>query len=183
MKKTEARHSKKAEDVRAEYYWHRVRRHGRKYEAFHWPSVELILQLFYTYDLVSRYLTQELMKSGLSLSAFNVLTILSRNGGEGLKQHDLSKLLLVSRANITGLMNSLEEQGLVKRCAVPGDRRVCLARITPKGEELLSRILPVHFRKMRKLAGAVGAGDKKTMNRILMQLCSRLTALETGEIP
>ena len=43
-------------DRRAEYYWSQVKKHGAKYPGFNWSSVEILLNLVYTYDIVSGHL-------------------------------------------------------------------------------------------------------------------------------
>ena len=63
--------------------------------------------------------------------------ILSRSQSKACKQNEISQLMLVSRANITGLVDSLVRQGLVERTNDPHDRRVNMVKILPKGEKLL----------------------------------------------
>ncbi len=59
--------------------------------------------------------------------------------------HDLGEVLLMTRANVTGLIDHLEEKGLVKRVIDSSDRRARFARITKKGEGLLDEVAPVFF--------------------------------------
>ena len=118
-------------DKREHYYLDRMRHHSRRYREFHWPSVELVVNLFYTYDVLYMRLAREAEREGLSTAAFNVLMILSRRGEEGCPMSELGELLLVSRANVTGLVDCLERRGLVERVASAEDRRVKLARICP----------------------------------------------------
>jgi MarR family 2-MHQ and catechol resistance regulon transcriptional repressor len=157
-------------DLRTQYYWDRTRRYGERYREFHWPSVALLLNLIHTYDVVATHFAKRVAKFGLSISAFNVLMILSRSDEKGMKQNELSHLMLVSRANITGLIDSLVRQGLVSREQDATDRRVCIARITPQGAQLLESLLPSHYAEIARIAGAVNARGKAEMNRLLDQL-------------
>ena len=72
---------------------------------------------------------------GLTSAQYNVLRIVE-GAGEPLAQRDIARRLLVSRANVTGLVDKLEAVGYVERCAV-ADRRVNLVRLTPQGREFL----------------------------------------------
>src|SRR3989338_4828173 len=117
-------------DFRAEYYWNLTRIAGAKYKEFHWPSTEFTLNLVHTYDVLSSHLMKLISPYGLSPSTFNILAILYYDKDTGYKQQDLSKFLLVSRANITGLIDSLVRKKLVKRIHNKNDRRICIAQIT-----------------------------------------------------
>lgn len=160
----------KKEDRRAEYYWSQVRRHGLRFREFHWPSAELLLNLAYTFYGIEACLARETGAYGLSLSAFNALMILSRSASKGCPLHELSELLLVSRANITGLVDSLVRKGLAERIVYDGDRRVRIARITNAGDALLESLLPGYFDKARKLCAGLNGEEKKALTELLTQL-------------
>src|ERR671938_69085 len=130
---------------RERHYLERMRHHGEKYSEFHRPSVELLVNLIYTYDVIYARLAREIERDGLSVAAFNVLTILSRCGREGCPMHELGELLLVSRANITGLVDWLTRRGLVARIEDKNDRRVRLIQLTKDGEKLLESLLPSYY--------------------------------------
>ena len=80
---------------------------------------------------------QKISPYGITKAGFSVLMILSRSQSKSCKQNEISQLMLVSRANITGLVDSLFRPGLVERINDPHDRRVNMIRILPKGEKLL----------------------------------------------
>jgi DNA-binding MarR family transcriptional regulator len=81
----------------------------------------------------------------LSASQFNVLNLL-RDEPEGLSQTEISRLLIMHRSNATGLIDRLEQRGLLQRRATPGDRRAYRVVLTPAARELLARILPGYYR-------------------------------------
>src|ERR1035441_6750842 len=102
-------------DQRGEYYWNQVKKHGGKYPSFNWPSVEMFLNLVYTYDVISSHMAGKITPYGITKAGFSVLMILSRSPSKASKQNEISRLMLVSRANITGLVDSLFRQRLVQR--------------------------------------------------------------------
>jgi len=77
---------------------------------------------------------------GLSLTKFNALLLLYKN--EGMALWEIGEAMLVSRANITKMMDRLEASGLVTREINRQDRRSLTARLTAAAECLLAEILP-----------------------------------------
>jgi MarR family 2-MHQ and catechol resistance regulon transcriptional repressor len=157
-------------DRREEHYLGRMRHHRERYEEFHWQSVEMLFNLIYTCDVIQTHLARKMEAEGLSLGSFNALMILSRCDERGCPMHELGELLLVSRANTTGLVDCLERKGLVERFASPADRRVRLARLTKAGHKLLETILPAHYLRVRELLRGVNNKDKAALSELLTKL-------------
>lgn len=170
MKKSEQKGGPAETDKREYHYLNRMRHHSGKYAEFHWPSVELLLNLAYTYDVIHCHLARRLDASGLSLGAFNVLMILSRCEEEGCPMHELGELLLVSRANVTGLVDYLARKGFVERAEDERDRRVRLVRLTRKGEKFLESILPAHYARVREMLKGMSNREKGELSGLLTKL-------------
>jgi MarR family 2-MHQ and catechol resistance regulon transcriptional repressor len=165
-----AKATNKTVDRREEHYLRRMRHHSERYEEFHWQSVELLVNLIYTCDVIQTHIARKVEAHGLSLGAFNALMILSRCDEGGCPMHELGELLLVSRANMTGLVDCLERKGLVERVPSPTDRRVRLARLTKAGHKLLESILPNHYLRVRELLRGVSNKDKAALSALLTKL-------------
>jgi len=157
-------------DLRTGYYWTQVRAFGKKYKKFDWPSVEILLNFLHAYDVLMVHFSKLMSAYSLSPAVFNVLMILSRSSEKKLKQHDISKLLLVSRANVTGLVNTLVRKGLAKREADQDDRRAWLVRITGKGKALLETYLPRHYAEVYRIFSEFKPAEKKELNRLPCKL-------------
>jgi DNA-binding MarR family transcriptional regulator len=84
--------------------------------------------------------------------------------------HELGELLLVSRANTTGLIDLLEHKGLVERLSSQEDRRVRLVRLTRAGHALLESILPGHYLRVREMFRGVSNKDKAALSKLLTKL-------------
>ena len=80
---------------------------------------------------------------GITLARFDLLAQLERSA-DGLKMSELSKRLMVSGGNVTGLTDELEKEGLVVREDDPADRRACTVKLTPAGRTLFARMAAVH---------------------------------------
>jgi DNA-binding MarR family transcriptional regulator len=157
-------------DRRGEYYEERVNNNSKRYPDYHKPSVEVVLAVLHTYDVLETNLARWLATNGISISGFNVLMILNDAGSAGCQLHQLGELLLVSRANITGIVDSLEQRALVERAMDKHDRRVRIARITSTGRELLESLLPSHYRGLRELCSDLTNNEKASLVLLLSKL-------------
>jgi MarR family 2-MHQ and catechol resistance regulon transcriptional repressor len=131
------------------------------------PSAEIALSLIYTCDVFQQMVSRYMAEYGLSKSTLNILAILRHGPEEGMQLHDLGELLLVSRANITGLIDHLEGKELVKRMVDSQDRRARLARITKKGQALLDEFMPLHFRNLSILLEGLTGDEKAALAQLL----------------
>jgi len=80
----------------------------------------------------------------LSASQFNILNLLHMTP-DGCTQIELSRLLIMHRSNITGLVDRLEKRGLLQRKDNPTDRRAYKVVLTSTGRKLIEKILPDYY--------------------------------------
>jgi DNA-binding MarR family transcriptional regulator len=102
----------------------------------------------------------------LSPSQFNILNLL-KDLPDGLSQVDLSRQLIMHRSNVTGLVDRLEERGLVQRLETPGDRRSYRVVLTAAGSELMREILPHYYFAAEAVWGSISV---KQANRLMANL-------------
>jgi DNA-binding MarR family transcriptional regulator len=95
---------------------------------------------------------------------------------------DLAEMSGVTRATITGLVDTLEKDGLVTRRHDSGDRRMMLVHLTPKGHAMLQEILPGHFKQMAAQMAPLSEHERKTLVRLLNKLAGDPAAshIESG---
>jgi len=86
----------------------------------------------------------------VTLSQFDVLAALSRSRG-GMIMSEVSRLLMVSNGNITGIVDRLVDEGLVIRSLREGDRRTSFVRLTGKGQEKFKRMAEQHEKWVNEL--------------------------------
>lgn len=145
-----------------------------RYKPFNELSSRLLVELVLTCDIATQISTRDLAKSGLSKSTFNILLLLLHGPRDGMQLHDLGELLLVSRANITGLIDHLEKKGYVTREVPPNDRRIRYAKITAKAEALIDSVMPLHLSLISDLLGDVTTDEQIELRRLLHRLRSSL---------
>src|SRR5205814_3061103 len=87
---------------------------------------------------------------GLPLRWFDVLTQLHLTPHKRLSMTELANAVLLSKSGLTRLVDRIEEAGLVRRAAAPGDRRSLLIVLTPSGAKALKRAAPIHADGIRR---------------------------------
>lgn len=86
---------------------------------------------------------------GISILGFQVLALLEMR--EAMPMGRLAEELGVALPNATGLVNRMEERGLVARRDDPGDRRLVLVTLTPEGRRLIGEMESERRERMRRL--------------------------------
>jgi DNA-binding MarR family transcriptional regulator len=82
--------------------------------------------------------SERMHRAGISMGHFHLLAMLDRHGEMTMTR--IAELLDVSLSNATGLVDRIEERGLVERVRVPDDRRVVQVRLTADGYRLLREV-------------------------------------------
>jgi DNA-binding MarR family transcriptional regulator len=77
---------------------------------------------------------------GLSFPQYNVLRVLEASKNGQNKISDVSRIMLVQGANITGIAKRLAKDGFIVKKSDPRDDRVTILEITPKGKKALQKI-------------------------------------------
>jgi MarR family 2-MHQ and catechol resistance regulon transcriptional repressor len=140
----------------------------------HDPAQELLINLGHVYTRVTRLMSSPrllgatLKKHGLTVALFNTMAFIkySREAGD-LSQRDLGRKLVVSGANVTGLVDKLEKKRLVVRARHKTDRRKWNISLTKKGDDLLKEILPVYAESLKTLTEGFGEAQMKQLDRLL----------------
>ena len=105
----------------------------------------------------------------LTLPQFDVLAQLHRREG-GMTPGELTRELLVTAGNVTGIVDRLVRLGLAERRPVPQDRRAVRVRLTARGRQLMRRIIPRHRRDVAVLLARVPADDLARLRDLLGNL-------------
>ena len=109
--------------------------------------------------------TGRLVKAGVSMTHMHVMWLLQHHGD--LSMSRLAELLDVSFSNATGIIDRMEERGLVERVRHPDDRRVVLVRIAPRGIEALEETEAI---KQDRLHAILAHLDARQVDRVAAAL-------------
>lgn len=101
--------------------------------------------------------TGRLVKAGVSMTHMHVMWLLQHHGD--LPMSRMAEFLDVSFSNATGIVDRMEERGLVERVRVPDDRRVVLVRIAPGGIQALEQTEAVKQDRLQAILGHLDAAQ------------------------
>ena len=107
------------------------------------------------------------------LDWYDVLLELSKAGGSGLRQYEIGERVLLSKHNLSRLIDRLERNDLVRRYACTEDGRGNRIKITAGGERLLKQVWPVYREALQ-----VNFGDK--LSSVEMMEMTRLLSKALG---
>jgi DNA-binding MarR family transcriptional regulator len=88
---------------------------------------------------------------------------------------ELAELCGVTRATMTGLVDTLERDGLVRREADTHDRRMMTVHLTPKGHAQMAAILPGHFKRIAAVMQPLSAQERRTLTDLLGKIIRHST--------
>ena len=109
--------------------------------------------------------TGRMVKAGISMTHLHILWVLEHHGD--LTMSRLAEMLDVSVSNATGLIDRMEERGLVERVRVPDDRRVVIVRASADGARIRDEIEALKQDRMRSILGRLGPDQ---LSRVLSAL-------------
>jgi len=141
-------------------------------------ATEVFLHLLRSGDEAFRVIESHLAQHDITQGGFSVLMALWGNcrnlEREGpLSPAELAERTGVTRATMTGLVDTLARAELVTRTPDPKDRRMLAVELTPRGEKTLKKILPEHFRRMAWLMAPLSEPERKTLVRLLTKVLHR----------
>ncbi|MDI1335561.1 MAG: MarR family transcriptional regulator [Lacunisphaera sp.] len=160
-------------------------------------AAEAFLHLLYTGDEAFDVSDRNLADHNISHGRFGVLMLLWRSvqpraaklmgGDECLPgprtPAELADASGVTRATMTGLIDTLERDGFVKREPDPDDRRMMSVRLTLAGERFLTEFLPGHFQSIAKLMSPLSEAERKTLVRLLGKIQQQAAAMSPRKKP
>ena len=109
----------------------------------------------------------------ITLPRFDLMAQLERHA-DGLRMGELSRRMMVTGGNVTGITDQLEQEGLVMRVADPADRRAYSVRLTDVGRAAFAEMAAVHEGWIADLLGEMPASDKAQMIALLDKMKHQL---------
>jgi len=145
----------------------------KKYPDLEPTSTDAFLHLLRAADELFSAREFSLAKFNLSCGRFSVMMQLIDKETDTLIPRtpaELAEVAGVTRATMTGLVDTLERDGLVKREPDPKDRRMMSVNLTAKGHQLLTQVLPDHFRLMGEVMSPLSEAERKTLVLLLAKI-------------
>lgn len=157
---------------------HAIGREGRAAADDH-GAVKLWLRLLSCSTQIEREIRSRLRKAfDTTLPRFDYLAQLERHP-DGLRMNALSRYLMVTGGNVTGLTDQLIAEGLVERADDAQDRRASIVKLTPAGRRQFLRMARAHEAWLVELFGGFDADLREHLYESLGRLRVHLAAQET----
>ncbi|KDR94791.1 MarR family transcriptional regulator, 2-MHQ and catechol-resistance regulon repressor [Peptoclostridium litorale DSM 5388] len=128
-----------------------------------------IVNIIKTTEIIRHVYDELFSKYGISEPKFRVLLILSIEE-DGMALCDIGKRMLVTRANMTGLVDRMVKEGLVEKKVNPEDKRSIKAYLTPKGIDLFESVKDKHIEFSEKMTRSLSEEEKKQLSHLLQKL-------------
>ena len=145
-------------------------------------DLRLWLRILTIHKLINNEVRRRLReKFGMSLSRFDLLAQLDGRG-DGMRMGELSKRLMVTTGNITGLVDELVADGLVARLPDPTNRRASLAAMTAKGRKAFGAAAKANETWVEEMFAGLPGPEKSAMFDMLgRQKADIATRLQSAE--
>jgi DNA-binding MarR family transcriptional regulator len=109
----------------------------------------------------------------ITLPRFDLMAQLERHP-DGLRMGELSKRMMVTGGNITGITDQLEREQLVMRVTDPHDRRASSVKLTAAGHAAFATMAAVHEGWIEELLQDIPADDKAQLIVLLARMKEQL---------
>ena len=136
----------------------------------HHETLRLWLRLFTcTLTIEGRVRAQLRETFSTTLPRFDLMAQLERNP-KGLRMGELSRRLMVTGGNVTGITDQLVAEGLVRREPIAGDRRAHAVTLTSKGKRTFDKMAAEHGRWIEELVSGLNRTERSQLYALLGRL-------------
>lgn len=140
----------------------------------HHQALKLWLRMLSTTVMIENEIRNRLRNEfDITLPRFDLMAQLERHP-DGLRMGELSKRMMVTGGNITGITDQLEQENLVQRVADHKDRRAYSVKLTPAGRKAFKNMAQVHEAWVAELFAGLETDQKNQMITMLSCLKTHL---------
>ena len=118
------------------------------------------------------------LEERMTMARFDLLASLHRHDGQTLA--GLSRALLVTAGNVTGLVDRAERDGVVERRPDPEDRRASRVWLTDRGRTLIKSVLPIHDKQVHEMLAGLPREERRELRKVLGALRDHLSPRPTN---
>ncbi len=136
-------------------------------------ATECAMNLVFTADLLVKRIASLLQPFDLSPASGLVLSIVA-DAESPLPPHKIAARLIISRATVTGLLDSLERRGYVQRRPHHSDRRMLLVEVTDTGRQVANAFRPIVHHQQKLWLGVLSDEEQRQLLHSLQQVQASL---------
>jgi DNA-binding MarR family transcriptional regulator len=142
----------------------------KRFAGQDFPALDLVFALRMTAQQVDNTITEWMADSAGTPARFQILARLWASGASGIPHKEIVKALEVTRATVSGLMTSLERDGLVKSSVDRDDRRNLIAILTSRGRAIFEKAIDTNVASLRAAYATLSADEQATLMSLLQRL-------------
>jgi len=132
-------------------------------------ATECAMNLVFTAELLVKRISSLLLPFDLSPATGLVLSILA-DSETSVSPNHIADRLIISRASVTSLLDSLEKRGYVKRQPHPSDRRMLLVELTNSGRQVANQFRPIVHQHQKVWLNALNEKEQEQLIQTLHRL-------------
>jgi DNA-binding MarR family transcriptional regulator len=143
--------------------------------------IPLVRELVRCYQAFERVSNSHIRQCGLTPPQFDIVATLGNTPGMTFKE--LGQRTLITKGTLTGVVDRLEDRGLVRRVASENDGRSTLVKLTKAGEALFERTFTPHLDFLAPAFEALPECGRRELEKRLVQLRTELERRHPGTSP
>jgi DNA-binding MarR family transcriptional regulator len=147
-------------------------------EPLYAPGFGAWIKIGVVYQKTHRHLANMLKSLGLTVAQFDALANLYMS--DAISQQLLAERLLVTKGNVTGVVNRLAERGWAVRKDDPDDRRTNRIELTAEGRKLAKRALVIQRNLVDEMTAGLTKSEREELRTLLTRLASKIEEMENG---
>jgi MarR family transcriptional regulator, 2-MHQ and catechol-resistance regulon repressor len=132
------------------------------------PFLPLMRELVRCYQAFEHYSALDIRTYDLTPAQFDVIATLGNT--QGMTFRELGEKTLITKGTLTGVVDRLEDKGLVKRGEHPGDGRCFKVMLTPAGEAEFQRVFYRHLDYLATAFDTMNAAEQALLKQGLESL-------------
>ena len=152
----------------------------REYPEVDSRASDCIINIWRTHAMLLEVMGRLLRPHDLTLTGFRVV-LMTRIAGGRMSPAEIAVRLGSSRATVTGVVDSLEKRGFVRREPDAEDRRRLQVAVTDDGRTMLEGLLPTFFTCERETVARLDAADQEQLVELLGQVQRGLLAMGASD--
>ena len=133
----------------------------------HPEALRLWLRMLTCTQLIEKQVRTQLREQfDTTLPRFDLMAQLERNP-DGLKMNELSRRMMVTGGNVTGITDQLVAEGVVERVDVAGDRRAYCVRLTARGRKVFDEMARQHEAWILSAFESLSSREVESLHKLL----------------
>ena len=153
-----------------------TQKYDNEYFNRHSDGLKLCIELIRCTSQLDRIIDKNLRQQfGQSISRFDLLAQLHREGNKGLTVGELGQRLISAKGNITGLINRMIKDELLTKASNKIDKRSFQITISTKGQHLFKEMADNHGKWIYELFGEISTENMSNMTSLLGDIRSPLS--------